>query len=363
MASIAEFLRKRMAHDSSNLDIYELPSPSRRYRTAGGHHHSNPENTIGLMTMACMPEECPCVHIAPAMNQAQAPAIKMSLIRIQDGDLIQQLLAKLGDELSYELRFEDSMKIAWSSLKHRMNKNQRPRIVALVASPLVIQDQQDLIRFGKKLRKNNVAIDIISFGDSPRHNTPVLTVLTRTEGVENAESASGFLRCRRPGWKQPPALNFDVTLGGLSDVLFTSPILTETNAPQAPTQQSTSPAAQDFSEYGGINPQLDPELAMALKMSAEEEKARREAQARREREALARSAAAASKEEGAVKIEEKAPMTPNAADAAANATAVTDFNVNTDDKMEENSEDEELRRAIELSMMDQDVDMDQQKGA
>jgi len=296
----------------------------------------NPENTIGLMTMACMPEECPCVHIAPAMNQ--------------DGDLIQQLLAKLGDELSYELRFEDSMKIAWSSLKHRMNKNQRPRIVALVASPLVIQDQQDLIRFGKKLRKNNVAIDIISFGDSPRHNTPVLTAFL--DAVDR--DGNSHLLSMSPE-ECPP--------GGLSDVLFTSPILTETNAPQAPTQQSTSPAAQDFSEYGGINPQLDPELAMALKMSAEEEKARREAQARREREALARSAAAASKEEGAVKIEEKAPMTPNAADAAANATAVTDFNVNTDDKMEENSEDEELRRAIELSMMDQDVDMDQQKGA
>ena len=61
----------------------------------------------------------------------------------------------------------------------------------------------------------------------------------------------------------------DLTVGGLSDVLFTSPILTEASAPQAPNQQGASPAAPDFAEYGGINPQLDPELAMALKMSAE----------------------------------------------------------------------------------------------
>ncbi|EKX45774.1 26S proteasome regulatory complex, subunit RPN10 [Guillardia theta CCMP2712] len=292
----------------------------------------NPENTIGLMTMACLPNEYPCVHIAPAMNQ--------------DGDLIQHLLEKLGNDLSYEMRFEESMKIAWASLKHRMNKNQRPRIVAFVAGPLEIQDQQDLIKFGKKLRKNNVAIDIISFGDSPRHNTPVLTAFLN---AVNRDGNSHLLSM--PPEQCPP--------GGLSDVLFTSPILTEASAPQAPNQQGASPAAPDFAEYGGINPQLDPELAMALKMSAEEETTRRETQARREREALARSAAAASKEAEAAKQVE-APSTPAAVTAATNSTAAAEPHANADEKMEENSEEEQLRRAIELSMMDQDVDMERE---
>ena len=29
----------------------------------------NPENTIGLMTMACLPSECPRVRVTPAVNQ------------------------------------------------------------------------------------------------------------------------------------------------------------------------------------------------------------------------------------------------------------------------------------------------------
>lgn len=34
------------------------------------------------------------------------------------------------------------------------------------------------------------------------------------------------------------------------------------------------PAPSQFAEYGGIDPNLDPELAMALRISLEEERAR-----------------------------------------------------------------------------------------
>ena len=35
-----------------------------------------------------------------------------------------------------------------------------------------------------------------------------------------------------------------------------------------------NPVASQFAEYGGIDPNLDPELAMALRISLEEERAR-----------------------------------------------------------------------------------------
>ena len=38
----------------------------------------------------------------------------------------------------------------------------------------------------------------------------------------------------------------------------------------------------EFAEFGGVNPDLDPELAMALKVSAEEEQERRERQKQRQ---------------------------------------------------------------------------------
>lgn len=37
---------------------------------------------------------------------------------------------------------------------------------------------------------------------------------------------------------------------------------------------AANPVASQFAEYGGIDPNLDPELAMALRISLEEERAR-----------------------------------------------------------------------------------------
>ena len=53
------------------------------------------------------------------------------------------------------------------ALKHRSNKNLRQRVVVLVASPLEGQaaDEKFMIRLAKRLKKNNVAVDIVAFGD------------------------------------------------------------------------------------------------------------------------------------------------------------------------------------------------------
>merc|ERR1712080_542870 len=53
--------------------------------------------------------------------------------------------------------------VAQLALKHRQNKNQRQRIIVLVCSP-VKDSQAALVKLGKKLKKNNVALDIVSFG-------------------------------------------------------------------------------------------------------------------------------------------------------------------------------------------------------
>jgi 26S proteasome regulatory subunit N10 len=62
-------------------------------------------------------------------------------------------------------------------LKHRQNKNQHQRIVAFVGSP-VKESSDDLVKLGKKLKKNNIAVDLVNFG----------------EESENAEKLENFIK-------------------------------------------------------------------------------------------------------------------------------------------------------------------------
>ena len=96
----------------------------------------NPENTVGLMTMGCLTDsECPRVHVTPATNQQIGP-ILISMSKIND---------RIGRAGRNSVRFEKAMRTAYLSLKHRVNKNQRPRIVAFVGSPLIGEDKSELV--------------------------------------------------------------------------------------------------------------------------------------------------------------------------------------------------------------------------
>jgi 26S proteasome regulatory subunit N10 len=50
------------------------------------------------------------------------------------------------------------------ALRHRQNKRQEQRIVLFVGSPVNI-DSKELVRLGGQLKKNKIAVDIISFGE------------------------------------------------------------------------------------------------------------------------------------------------------------------------------------------------------
>lgn len=50
------------------------------------------------------------------------------------------------------------------ALKHRLNDTQKQRIICFVGSKIA-EDSDTLKIFGKKLKKNGVAVDLICFGD------------------------------------------------------------------------------------------------------------------------------------------------------------------------------------------------------
>lgn len=114
---------------------------------------------------------------------------------------------------------------------------------------------------GKRLKRNNVSIDVINFANPD--NVPKLQALVQ---CANNSDNSHFL---------------DVPIGVamITDVLITSPILHGEDGGDVPMQGENNPTGiadpvvNRFADYGGINPDMDPELAMAMKVSMEEARA------------------------------------------------------------------------------------------
>merc|ERR1719428_1008064 len=140
------------------------------------------------------------------------------------------------------------------ALKHRQNKNQKQRIIAFVGSPVEATEKQ-LETLGKNLKKNNVSLDLVSFvrvEDREVKLTKLIQAVNSNETSHLVEIPVG------------PKL--------LSDVLLSSAIITpEGEAPMAGGGGGDG-AGFEF----GINPAEDPELALALRISMEEERARQQ---------------------------------------------------------------------------------------
>lgn len=154
------------------------------------------------------------------------------------------------------------------ALKHRQNKSQRQRIIVFTCSR-IDESEKDLVKLAKKMKKNNISIDFIAFGDLESETTQKLEAFN-----ENVKGGDGsHLAVMPPG----PSL--------LSDALVTTPIL-------AGDGVGPSGGGGDAAEGGaagtggfefGVDPTTDPELAFALRMSFEEEKNRLEKE-KKERE-------------------------------------------------------------------------------
>ena len=69
-----------------------------------------------------------------------------------------------------------SISVAQLALKHRRDKNLRQRIVAFVGSPLQGEAAEEgaMVKLAKKLKKNNVAVDVIAFGEGIEEGSSVV---------------------------------------------------------------------------------------------------------------------------------------------------------------------------------------------
>lgn len=271
----------------------------------------NPENSVGLLTTAGDRIE---VMITPTSDLGRMAS---ELAKIQPNGVADLLRG---------------IQTAQLALKHRQNKNQKQRIVAFVGSP-VTATEKELETLGKNLKKNNVSLDLVSFGEV-EENTPKLDKLLNA--VNSNETSH--------------VLTIPVGPKLLSDVLLSSPILAGEGAEGMAAAAAGGDAGFEF----GINPADDPELALALRISMEEERARQQAA---DGGAPAEGGAAAAP--GAEGAAEAPPADGTAAPAAAAtpapaAAAPLPMADNADvlGAMDMDDMDDELRAALLLSLQE-----------
>lgn len=157
-----------------------------------------------------------------------------------------------GCKLSGASNLSTAIQIAQLALKHRQNKNQRQRIVAFVGSPLDQVDQANLVKLGKKMKKNNVAIDVVSFGETEENEVKLNAFVEAVNSSDNSHLLT-----------VPPGMDLL-----LSDAILSSPILAEDGGGPVASGSGAGGAGSGPGSGGAdgdgfaVDPNLDPELAM-----------------------------------------------------------------------------------------------------
>lgn len=270
----------------------------------------NPETMVSVMTGA-----------------SKRPQVLVTLTN--DQGKIMNALHGIRMEGAYDVI--SSVQVAQLVLKHRQNKNQKPRIVMFIGSP-VKDEQPQLVKTGKKLRKNNIAVDVVNFGEV-KDNTDKLQAFV--DSVNNKDNPSHLLTVL-PGKSI------------LSDVILTSPIMTgdSGSGSSAPAASGSSGGGGGGEPFLGVDPNMDPDLYMALKASLEEEKARQQMASNAEKKADEKKT-------------EEAPKTPASTEKPADENSPlmsepkrtkTDDSVSAATGNDDLTEEELLAQALELSM-------------
>lgn len=219
--------------------------------SCGAKTQSNPENTVGILTMA-----------GKGVRVLVTPT----------SDLGKILACMHGLEIGGEVNLVAGIQVAQLALKHRQNKKQQQRIIVFVGSPIK-HDKKVLEMIGRKLKKNNVALDIVDFGEEGDGKAEKLEALL---AAVNSNDTSHIVHV-------PPGPS------ALSDVLINTPIFIGDGEGGRGFAAAAAAAADGVSGFEfGVDPNLDPELALALRVSMEEERARQEAAAKKAAEEAAK---------------------------------------------------------------------------
>jgi len=260
---------------------------------------SNPENNMGLLSMSDMQ-----VHCTLTTDSGKILS-KLNLVQPKG-----------------EIKFLNGLRVAHLALKHRQSKNHKTRIVLFIGSPITEEDKE-ISKVAKKLKKEKVCVDIVSFG----------------EQAANSEKLNAFIKTLNG--KDGGSSNLVVIPPGsmLSTAISTSPILIE---------EGSAPAATGGDFDVGFDPNMDPELALALRVSLEEQRHRQEESARKEKSTTQEATAPPTQELGENMNDDEMLRAALEMSMEQNSEAAAPVAVSQD--ISAMTEDEQIAYALQMSM-------------
>jgi len=187
---------------------------------------AHPESTVGLMTMS-----------------GKRPEVLVTLGN--DPLAIQSCLSNI--EVAGKSDLLSAIQVAQLALKHRQNKNGAQRIVVFVGSTLEDSDAKTFERVGARLKKNNICMDIVGLlgsGDDEKGNKEKLTALHK--GVNKGDTSNLILL--EPSYQI------------IADVLLSGPLFGNKGG-----------AGGVEGGMGAVDPNIDPEYALAIQLSLQEQ--------------------------------------------------------------------------------------------
>ncbi|KAL8272003.1 hypothetical protein Esti_004127 [Eimeria stiedai] len=254
------------------------------------------ENAVGIVTLG---GDGARVSVAPTSEFGRIHSAFHEITAQGDADFVRGIL------------------VAQLALKHRINKTQRQRILLFVGSPVTATEKQ-LVQLGKQLKKNNIALDIVCLANVEENRAK----LQAMHAAVNSNDTSRFV--------EYPSGSTNL----LSDVMVSAMLLHDPEAAAASAAgaggeggadaAATAAAVNEF----GVDPNVDPDLYMVLRMSLEEARQQQAQQQQQQRQAGAADASAAT-----------AQVSADAPAGAAQIEGLEDM-------------DEELRQAVLLSLQD-----------
>ncbi|KAK4471085.1 hypothetical protein MN116_004545 [Schistosoma mekongi] len=188
----------------------------------------NPENTLGLLSLANTEVLCTLTNdVSKIYNRLHLVEPKGSII------------------------FCSSIRVAHLALRHRQLRHQKMRIVCFIGSP-ILEDEKELIKLAKRLKKEKVNVDIINFGENEANQQKLSEFIDTLNGKDGTGS---HLISVAPGTV-------------LHDTLVTSPIV----AGEDGSGLSGTGLGLEF----GLDGAEDPDLLYALRVSMEDQRMRQE---------------------------------------------------------------------------------------
>ncbi|OAF67811.1 26S proteasome regulatory subunit RPN10 [Intoshia linei] len=180
--------------------------------------NGNPENNIGLLTMK--------------------PNVIMTLTTDINIIISQLDMLKISEE---KQKFDIALRTAHLVLKHRTSTKHKMRIIAFVASPIECTNKE-LRDLAKKFRKEKVDVDVVNFGEEELNKSKLEIFIDAINGKSG--TGSNLVNVSRGSV--------------LIDQIKNSAMLND----------SSIMSSSNF-EFG-VDPSIDPELALALKMSMQD---------------------------------------------------------------------------------------------